>query len=165
MPENARKQRQWVTSDIDSNALAATATQLVRNMSSDFETVLGRTSASVTVAAIKGRIHTTNGATVASNNSKLAYGIAWLPENLTTVAEIPNPLTDDYDWIWREVVFKAEGVSGDQVTGQGTDSILVDSQSMRRQRQTNNKLCLIARWDGNQSVNRVANLRTLYLLP
>ena len=160
-----RRARQWVISDIDSANLATTATQLVRNMSSDYESALGRTPANVTVLAIRGTISTTIGASVASNNSKLAYGIAWIPEGLVTVAELPNPLTDDYDWIWRETVFKSGGTSGDQITGPGTLPIIINNKSMRRQRETVSKLCLIARWDGDQSVNRVANIRTLYAMP
>ena len=167
MANGTRKTRQWVTSDIDSNVLAAGATQIIRNMTTDFETVMGRNSASVTVLAMKGTIQLTHGSTSSGPfPTKNAFGIAWIPENLVTVAEVPNPLDEDYDWIWREVVYGVgPHTSGNPLLGEGFPGIKVDSRSMRRQQQTSSKLCLIGRAEGAASINRIGNIRTLYALP
>ena len=168
MANGTRKSRQWVTSDIDSNVLAATATQIIRNMTSDFETVMGRNSASVTVLALKGRIQLTHGSTSAGPFPiKVALGVAWIPENMVTVGEVPNPLDEDYDWIWRDVSYGVGPHTGGGIPlrSPSDTGIVVDSKSMRRQAQTQSKLCLIGRNEGANSITRIGNIRTLYALP
>jgi len=135
------------------------------DLTADFDSSLGRTQSKVTVSNIRGTVSLTSGATPSTAGGVWAAGIAWVPNSITT-GGLPDPLSEDYDWMWHNIGVAVQGTAqGDYIYGSGTEPIILNNRSMRKQPDQFSKLLLIVSCATGQNVSVNAALRTLYLLP
>ena len=135
------------------------------SLTADFETKLGHNSYDVTVMAIRGTLVPFAAATPPTDvPGEGAAGICWVPED-TAVTDFPDPLEDDYDWIWHS--FFALGGYGIAPTNNVAlaPPAEINNRSMRKQREGGSKLVIAVHSDVNQNVDWAGGVRVLYAMP
>ena len=161
----SNRANQWIISHDESLIGAAGAPVIISDLTADYEAALGRVQNNSTVTAIRGRLGLTASATPPTANGFTAAGIAFVNTNVTA-AEVPDPLDDNYDWIWHDISPVVQGLAtGDYAWGKGTPPVMIYNKSQRKMRESFSKLVLVARQDSNQNLNVVFSCRTLWKLP
>jgi len=160
-----KRANQWVISHNESLIGAAGAPVIVEDLTADYETALGRIQTNTTVTAIRAYFGATASATPPTANGFVSIGIGFVNTNVTA-AEIPDPLNDDFDWLFHSILPVVQGLAtGDYAWGKGTEPLEINNRSQRKLRQAFSKLVVVARQDSNQNLNIVYGGRTLWKLP
>ena len=158
-----RRPRQWIISSIQSASFGSGTTQILHDLTSDFDTEMEKQAANLTALAIRGNLGIYAGASATTNPGQMAVGVAWIPEGLVTAGELPNPLTDDYDWMYHFGAPVGVIPARAGFRGEGADPYVhFDQGGSRKQRENHSKLVVIGFQNTTSTFTKIGVARTLY---
>ena len=169
-PTGVRKERQWgIHSSNQTLSTAGHAGMLSFDLSANIETSIGANLHNVTVSALKYRIRVRCvAAPTVFATFQVAFGIMWATNDAIAQGglSLPQPSIDDGDWIWHNIRSWQADVATALAPLHPRDDMVIDNKSMRKQRENNSTLILIA--DGitiPSSMQIIVGGRALFLLP
>jgi len=163
-----RRPRQWGITHANGAIIAATqAAALIINLGTNVEASLGQTMSNWTISAIRMRLDFIHQATcVAGDRAVGAWGITLVGSDAFAAgtASLPDPSSDDADWIAYGGFNLVTPVTAVINKGQYAQEIIVNN-SMRKVRENNQVLMLIVRGTlVDDPISVFISGRTLFLL-
>ncbi len=136
------------------------------------EAEIGHNFYDITVTRIRGYVSFRPSSLSQNNEWLIAAGICFLPDTAMTAGDMPNPGTDNYDWIWHQQTHLF-------VRGELTPAaplwmdqppqalMMVDNKSQRKQRENSQNLVLVVSSMATTASTPIIHfgLRTLVLMP
>ena len=169
-----RRQRQWAITDLGTGFQPTAAGLDSVDLLAGLESELGYEQNNITVLNIRGRLFPRWGADPAAGDaSTLFLGITFVSQQAFAVAAgagLPDPAVDNADWMWHDVFTIGSNDTNRWPTSlNGFAGLEINNRSMRKMRENNSVLALIANNQSNQGTGQpiivLGGLRVLVALP
>ena len=165
-----RKNRIWGLAAHNGTIVAATAAGMLQfPLMALLKADVGYELPGVIASAIRLNVQYRQTTSQSTDDDTLAMGIAWISDTAIASggAELPDPSTDHFDWMFHDFRTVSGLGSSDQDSVAANGHFVISNDSMRKQRENHSSLTMVIRATLLQSTSVQVFVagRILYLLP
>ena len=173
-PRGKRRDRQWgITSANGSIVASGHAGQLAIDLMTNLRVATGYQMPGVTASALRFNVDYRGTTWKAGDDITMAMGVIWATDRAISSGGValPNPATDDADWMFHDIRTLSSPGNGFDVADSdiqpGNSQLVISNDSMRKQRENDSTLVMIFESILLQavSVQMFVGGRALFILP